>query len=144
MRKDAMVYAQKCDSCEKYNNIPHQPHEHIHPIVSPWPFIKSGMDIVGKLLKTQGDKVFMLAVTDYIFEWTEVEAFTQVKEQEVISFIKRNILTSFGIPADIICDNVPESLANELLTFVQIKLHKKCNKENSFLFSNWVRGDDSD
>ncbi|XP_074265134.1 uncharacterized protein LOC141587558 [Silene latifolia] len=30
---------------------------------------------------------------------------TEVKEQQVISFIKRNIISRFGIPSKIICDN---------------------------------------
>ena len=47
----------------------------------------------------------MLAMTDYFSKWIEAEAFVQVREKEVISFIKRNILTRFGIPAEIVCDN---------------------------------------
>ncbi|XP_074264802.1 uncharacterized protein LOC141587247 [Silene latifolia] len=37
--------------------------------------------------------------------WIEAEAMTEVKEQQVISFIKRNIISRFGIPSEIICDN---------------------------------------
>ncbi|XP_076926972.1 uncharacterized protein LOC143590353 [Bidens hawaiensis] len=63
------------------------------------------MDIVGKLPKAPGGKVFLLAMTDYFSKLFESEAFTQVREQEVIYFIKRNILTRFRIPAEIICAN---------------------------------------
>ncbi|XP_076883387.1 uncharacterized protein LOC143532138 [Bidens hawaiensis] len=105
MRKDAMIYAQKCDACQRDSNILHQPPGPIHLIVSTWPFMKWGMDIVGKLPKAQGGKVFMLAMTDYLSKWMEAEAFVQVREQEVISFIKINILTRFGIPDVIICNN---------------------------------------
>ncbi|XP_076916281.1 uncharacterized protein LOC143575902 [Bidens hawaiensis] len=63
MRKDAMVYAQKFDSCQRHSNILHQRHEPIHPIASPWPFMKWGMDIIGKLPEAPGGKVFMLAMT---------------------------------------------------------------------------------
>ena len=66
MRKDAMVYAQKCDACQRHSNILHQPAEPMYPIVSPWPFMKWGMDIVRKLPKAPGVKVFMLAMTDYL------------------------------------------------------------------------------
>ncbi|XP_074298915.1 uncharacterized protein LOC141629892 [Silene latifolia] len=37
--------------------------------------------------------------------WIETEAMTEVKERQVISFIKRNIISRFGIPSEIICDN---------------------------------------
>ncbi|KAD6454503.1 hypothetical protein E3N88_09209 [Mikania micrantha] len=67
--------------------------------------MKWGMDIVGKLPKAPGEKVFMLAMTDYFSKWIKAEAFTQVREKEVISLIKRNILTRFGIPTEITCDN---------------------------------------
>ncbi|XP_076941198.1 uncharacterized protein LOC143610675 [Bidens hawaiensis] len=50
-------------------------------------------------------KVFILAKTDHFSKWIEAEAFSQVREQEEISFIKWNVLTRFGIPAEIICNN---------------------------------------
>ncbi|KAD2028401.1 hypothetical protein E3N88_41990 [Mikania micrantha] len=105
MRKDAMSYSQRCDACQRHGNILHQPAEPLYPVVSSWPFMKWGMDIVGKIPKAQGGKVFMLAMTDYFSKWIEAEAFVQVREKEVISFIKRHILTRFGIPAEITCDN---------------------------------------
>ncbi|XP_074297829.1 uncharacterized protein LOC141628610 [Silene latifolia] len=37
--------------------------------------------------------------------WIEVEAMIEVKERQVISFIKRNIISRFRIPSEIICDN---------------------------------------
>ncbi|KAD7117086.1 hypothetical protein E3N88_04354 [Mikania micrantha] len=39
------------------------------------------MDIVGKLPKALGGKVFMLAMTDYFSKWIEVEAFVQANGQ---------------------------------------------------------------
>lgn len=50
-------------------------------------------------------KAFMLAVTDYFSKWIDVESFVQVRQKKLMSFIKRNILTMFGIPLEIICDN---------------------------------------
>ena len=68
-------------------------------------FMKWGIDIVGKLPKAPIGKVLMLAVTYYFSKWIEVEAFFHVRDKEVVSFIKCNILTRFGIPTKIICDN---------------------------------------
>ena len=117
MRKDAINYSQKCDACQRHSNILHQPAEPMHPIISPWPFMKWGMDIVGKLPTTPGGKVFMLAMTDYFSKWIEAEAFVQVREKEVISFIKRNILTRFGIPAEITCDNGSQFIGKRTTDF---------------------------
>ncbi|XP_076885112.1 uncharacterized protein LOC143534534 [Bidens hawaiensis] len=72
---------------------------------------------MGKLLTAPGGKVFMLAMTGYFSKWTEAEAFAQVREQEVISFIKGNILTHFGIPADIIYDNWSQFIGKKTTNF---------------------------
>ena len=98
-----------------------------HPTPTSWtptpnhfsmPFMKWGMDIVGKLPTAPGGKVFMLVMTDYFSKWIEAEAFTQVKDEEVVSFIKCNILTRFGIPSEIICDNGSQFISKKLPTSV--------------------------
>ena len=60
---------------------------------------------MGKLPKVPRGKVFMLVMADYFLKWIEVEAFVQVRDMEVVSFIKCNILIRFGILAEIICEN---------------------------------------
>ncbi|XP_076949507.1 uncharacterized protein LOC143622180 [Bidens hawaiensis] len=75
------------------------------------------MDIVGKIRKDPGGKVFMLEMTYYFSKWIEVETFVQVREQEVISFIYRNILTRFGIPTEIICDNESQFISKRTTEF---------------------------
>lgn len=61
--------------------------------------------MVGKLPKASGGKVLMLVMLDYLSKWIEAEAFVQIRDKEVVSFIKHNIQTRFGIPAEIICDD---------------------------------------
>ncbi|KAF5779193.1 putative integrase, catalytic core, ribonuclease H domain, ribonuclease H-like superfamily [Helianthus annuus] len=117
MKRDAIEYARKCDPCQRHSNILHQPAELLHPIPSSWTFMRWGMDIVGKLPKAPGGKVFMLAMTDYFSKWIEAEAFAQVREKEVISFIKRNIITRFGIPSEIVCDNGSQFIGSRTSNF---------------------------
>ncbi|KAD2393140.1 hypothetical protein E3N88_40117 [Mikania micrantha] len=61
----------------------------------------------------------MLAMTDYFSKWIEAEAFVQVRENEVISFVKRNILTRFGIPAEITCDNGSQFIGKRTTNFCE-------------------------
>ena len=63
------------------------------------------MDIFGNLPKDRGGKVIMLAMTKYFSSRVEVEAFVQVRDKEVVSFIKCNIVNRSGILAKIIYDN---------------------------------------
>ncbi|XP_074299439.1 uncharacterized protein LOC141630541 [Silene latifolia] len=81
-RKDAMEYAKKCDACQRHAPVSHQPAEHLHPVISPWPFMKWRMDVVGPLPKAPGNKVYMLAMTDYFSKWIEAELSSQVTETQ--------------------------------------------------------------
>lgn len=38
MQKDAGLFAQKCDKCQRFSNIPQKPVEELVPIVGPLPF----------------------------------------------------------------------------------------------------------
>ncbi|XP_074301204.1 uncharacterized protein LOC141632562 [Silene latifolia] len=112
MRADAVNHAKRCDSCQKAAQAIHQPAEPMHPIISKWPFMMWGMYIVGKLPRAPGNRVYMLVMTDYFLSWIEAEAMTEVKEAQVISFIKRNIISRFGIPSEIVCDNGSEFISD--------------------------------
>ncbi|GFZ21534.1 hypothetical protein Acr_29g0006960 [Actinidia rufa] len=63
------------------------------PLISPWPFAQWGMDIVGVLPRAPGDKRFLLVATDYFTKWVEAEPLAQIRETDVIRFIRRNILS---------------------------------------------------
>jgi len=117
MRKDAIQFSKKCDSCQKHAHMILQPAELLHTISAPWPFMKWGMDIVGKLPEAPGQKVFMLAMTDYFSKWIEAEAYRSVTEKEVISFIKRNIISRYGVPSVIRCDNGTQFISHKTIIF---------------------------
>ncbi|KAL5578443.1 hypothetical protein UlMin_020142 [Ulmus minor] len=36
----SLAFVQKCDKCQRFSNIPHQPPEELTPVSSPWPFAK--------------------------------------------------------------------------------------------------------
>ena len=46
MEEEAESFVAKCDKCQRYGNNMHRPAELLHPVISLWPFIKWGMDIV--------------------------------------------------------------------------------------------------
>ncbi|XP_074271113.1 uncharacterized protein LOC141595040 [Silene latifolia] len=65
MRADAINHSKRFEPCQKAAPAIHQPVEPMHPIISPWPFMMWGMDIVGKLPRAPGNRVYMLVMTDY-------------------------------------------------------------------------------
>ncbi|XP_074293579.1 uncharacterized protein LOC141620667 [Silene latifolia] len=78
MRKDAIDYIKKCGECQRDAPVSHQPAEHMHPIISPFPFMNWGMDIMGPLPRASGNRTYMLAMTDYFSKWIEAKAFPQI------------------------------------------------------------------
>ncbi|KAJ9547104.1 hypothetical protein OSB04_019647 [Centaurea solstitialis] len=77
LREDSIRYVQKCDACQRHSGTSHLPSEPLHSVLIPWPFMRWGMDIVGKLPPAPGQKVFLLVLTDYFSKWIEAAAFSQ-------------------------------------------------------------------
>ena len=75
------------------------------------------MDIVGKLPTAPGQRVYMLAVTDYFTKWIEAEAFHQVRDREVKNFIWKNVICRFGVPKEIVTDNGSQFISHEFQDF---------------------------
>ncbi|KAJ9553199.1 hypothetical protein OSB04_017244 [Centaurea solstitialis] len=119
LRKDAITYVQRCDACQKHSSMVHRPSEPLHSVLVPWPFMRWGMDIVGKLPPAPGQKVYLLVLTDYFSKWIEAGAFSQVRDKEVISFIQKNIIYRFGVPAEIMCDNGSQFISDKTRTFCE-------------------------
>ncbi|KAJ9538663.1 hypothetical protein OSB04_031396, partial [Centaurea solstitialis] len=119
LREDAITYVQRCDACQKHSCMVHRPPEPLHSVLVPWPFMRWGMDIVGKLPPAPGQKVYLLVLTDYFSKWIEAGAFSQVRDKEVISFIQKNIIYRFGVPAEIMCDNGSQFISDKTRTFCE-------------------------
>ncbi|XP_070025535.1 uncharacterized protein [Nicotiana sylvestris] len=79
MEEEAENFVVKCDKCQRYGNNMHRPTELLHPVVSPWPFMKWGMNIVGPLPQAKGKVKFLLVLTNYFTKWVEAGAFKQIK-----------------------------------------------------------------
>ncbi|KAL5564335.1 hypothetical protein UlMin_027499 [Ulmus minor] len=117
MRSDSTSHAKRCDSCQRFASVSHLPPEQLRPILSPWPFMKWGMDIVGKLPTAPGQRMYMLAVTDYFTKWVEAEAYHQVRDREVKNFIWKNVICRFGVPKEIVTDNGSQFISFDFQDF---------------------------
>ena len=87
MRSDSTSHVKHCDSCQPFASVSHLPPEQLKPILSPWAFMKWGMDIVGKLSTALSQRIYMLAVTDCFAKWVEAEAYHQIRNREVKNVI---------------------------------------------------------
>ena len=79
--------------------------ENLHYILSSWPFVKWGMDIIGSFAPGKGQCKFLLVRINYFTKCIEVEPLTAITAQNVQSFVWKNIVCRFGLPHVIITDN---------------------------------------
>ncbi|XP_074374644.1 uncharacterized protein LOC141715056 [Apium graveolens] len=54
LRQNAIDYAKKYDVCQRHEPVIHQPSEHLNMSIPSCPFMKWGMDIVGKMPPAPG------------------------------------------------------------------------------------------
>ena len=101
-----------------YAPLIHQPARELMPLFSPWPVGQWGMDIVGKMPVAPGGFKFLITATDYFTKWVEAEALVTITEADVIYFVRRNIVTRFGVPFTIITDNGRQFVGQKYLAFL--------------------------
>jgi len=54
MKEDCSEYVKKCDKCQRFSNLHHAPPEYLSSVISPWPFFKWGVDVLGPFPLAQG------------------------------------------------------------------------------------------
>ena len=89
---EAREYVKKCDKCQRFAPLKHQPAEHLKSIISPWPFAKWGLDIIGELPRSSGGKCYVMMATDYFTKWVTAEAYTTVNQSNNINFVWKHLI----------------------------------------------------
>jgi hypothetical protein len=105
MGKDSVEFVRSCDKCQRFARIMKNPPEKLNSVLSPWPFAKWGVDLVGPMPPGKGKKKFLVVAVDYFTKWAEVEALAFVTASNVINFLWRSVVCRFGIPHALVTDN---------------------------------------
>ncbi|KAG9453408.1 hypothetical protein H6P81_006312 [Aristolochia fimbriata] len=106
MLRDAIEMARTCKQCQLHADCIYQAPEPLHPTVVSWPFEAWGMDIIGPITpKSDSDRQYILAATDYFSKWAEAAAYREVKAITVVDFIRTQIIYRYGVPRYIMTDN---------------------------------------
>ncbi|KAK4841852.1 hypothetical protein QYF36_011535 [Acer negundo] len=82
IRTDSQNHVKSCDKCQRFATVSHLTPGMLNSISAPWPFMKWGMNIVGKLPAAPGGVVYMLVLTDYFTKWVETGAYQQIRDIE--------------------------------------------------------------
>ncbi|KAG9458852.1 hypothetical protein H6P81_003360 [Aristolochia fimbriata] len=106
MLRDATEMARACRPCQLHADYIHQPPEPLHPTAASWPFEAWGMDIIGPITpKSDSDRQYILAATNYFSKWAEAAAYREVKATTITDFIRTQIIYRYGVPRYIVTDN---------------------------------------
>ena len=117
MEADCQDFVKKCKPCQKHGNLIHQKQEQLHSILSPWPFAKWGMDILGTFSPDKGQVKFLIVVVDYFTKWIEAKPLATITTQQVQQFVWKDIICRYGVPHTIITDNGRQFIDKELAKF---------------------------
>ncbi|KAL5552844.1 hypothetical protein UlMin_040245 [Ulmus minor] len=90
IQTDSLDFVRKCDKCQ---------------LTSPWPFAKWGIDLIGPLPTARGQLKYAVVAIDYYTKWVEAEALAKITEQNVTTFIWKNIICRFGVPRELVSDH---------------------------------------
>lgn len=105
--KDCYDYVKKCKSCQKFSGkLKYNGALPLIPLQTEEPFKMWGIDFIGEIADaSSGGHRWILVATDYFTKWVEAIPTRQATSKVVIKFLMDNILTRFGVPCKILCDN---------------------------------------
>ncbi|XXG88270.1 hypothetical protein AAC387_Pa12g0503 [Persea americana] len=90
--------SRRCEKCQKFPHSLHQLAQDLSPLSSPWPFAQWGLDIVGPLHRTPGNKRWLIVATDYFTKWIKAEPLSSITEQDIKNF-EHSIRNVYSTPA---------------------------------------------
>ncbi|XP_026378930.1 uncharacterized protein LOC113273423 [Papaver somniferum] len=105
MNEDSKQMAKICIECQKFGKRRHAPSMDLKSVLSPWPFAKWGVDIVGPLRVGTGQRKYLIMATDYFTKWVKASALRHIRDHDVFKFLFEHIICRFGILAAIVSDN---------------------------------------
>ncbi|XP_026419951.1 uncharacterized protein LOC113315920 [Papaver somniferum] len=114
MNEDAKHMALICDKCQRFGKKIHAPAVTMNSVISPWPFAKWGINIVGPLHVRSGQGKYLILATDYFTKLVEAAPLRHIRDKDVFHFIWEHIICRFVVPAAIVSDSGNNSKARTL------------------------------
>jgi hypothetical protein len=100
----AKEIAVKCEGCQFYANMSHEPASALKTIPLVSPFAVWGLDMVGPLRTGRSGFTHLLVAVDKFTKWIEAKPIKNLVSSTAISFI-RELIFRYGFPHNIITDN---------------------------------------
>jgi hypothetical protein len=118
--RDSYATIRKCLSCEQFSGKMKKVVMPLQPILVEKPFSQWGLDVV-KSINTKSSKghVYILTTIDYFMKWSEAVELKKDETEELIKFLKDNILSRFGVPDKFIIDNGSIFIGSKFMEFCE-------------------------
>jgi hypothetical protein len=100
---DAEKLVQRCEGCEFFAKRTHIPAHEIQTILSSWPFVYWGLDMIGPFKPALGNFKFMFVLVDKFSKWIEYMPFVKATPKKAVGLLNQ-IIHQFGVPNGIITD----------------------------------------
>lgn len=129
MSTDCKEFVKKCDSCQKFANMPRQSPALPTSILSPIPFAMWGIDIMGPFPKARNELQYVMVAIDYMTKWAEAKALRNITQEDAIKFVQEHVVSRFGIPVVLVSDNGTQFVGRKFTKYLSdlgIK-HKKAS-----------------
>lgn len=68
------------------------------PVINPCPFFQWDIDLLGPFPKSKNQAQYIIVVVDYATKWIEAKPLAKIREKEMIEFLMKFIVFSFGVP----------------------------------------------
>ncbi|GKV43254.1 hypothetical protein SLEP1_g50568 [Rubroshorea leprosula] len=105
MYKDAIQFVQRCQKCQFFAHLIHQPTEELTTLVAPWLFAQWGLELLGPFMKGVGGVTHLIVGVDYFTKCVEARALSSLTSKKVEDFVFSSIICRYGIPSQIVADN---------------------------------------
>ena len=127
MEADCIKHVKKCHHCQIHSNLNHLPPKELYNMISPWPFLVCGIDIIGKITpKASSGHEFILVAIDYFTKWVEAASLSVLKAKHVARFMESDIICHYRVLHEIILNNGMhfEDKVQRILEKYGVKYHK--------------------
>ncbi|XP_074378016.1 uncharacterized protein LOC141719537 [Apium graveolens] len=91
MKKDAFEFSRASDKCQRYADYYNSPVAPLTSLMSPWPIVMWGIDLIGELPKAKGGVKYAVVAVDYFTKWTEAEPLATITAKKLREFVHRTI-----------------------------------------------------
>jgi hypothetical protein len=119
-------YVKACDICQRNKTPRRKPAGLLEPIIIERPFKMVGIDIVGPLTPSFGDR-YIIVATDYFTKWAQKKATPTFDAVETARFFLEQIYCRHGAPEILLSDcgrKFLSALVNEIVTSLGTKRYQ--------------------